>query len=176
MDEVYVLNPVHVAAFLNPDLVPECRFNHEHVDEVFVDNDKLHPWTQAWEATELPKIAPELMFRATIAYLMKWLMKWGEFKVNPLTLATISTFDQWRLRKEHDKLRKEFPECASKHPPMCKKACQEEMIAMLDKVKKEGKHINNAFFDYAFTMDDMKKQAWERFPSARTIQRPRQNG
>ena len=50
------------------------------------------------------------------------------------------------------------------------------MIAMLDKVEKEGKYINNAFFDYAFTMEDMKKQAWERFPSARTIQRPRQNG
>ena len=49
------------------------------------------------------------------------------------------------------------------------------MIAMLDKVDKEGKHINNAFFDCAFTMEDMKKQAWERFPSARTIQRRSKN-
>ena len=91
------------------------------------------------------------------------------------TTTTTKICNQWRLRKEHDKLRKEFPECNSKHPPMCKKAHKEEMVAMLDRVDKEGKHINNPFFDCAFTMDAIEEQAWERYPSARSIQRRRKN-
>ena len=71
LDEACMLNPVCLGAFMNPDLNPESHFNREHMDEAFVGNDKLHPWAQAWEVTELPKIAPELMFRTTIVDLMK---------------------------------------------------------------------------------------------------------
>ena len=100
-------------------------------------------------------------------------MDWGHVKVNPLNLGTISACDQWRLRDEHDKLREQFPECKSLHPPLCKKACKKEMITMLEKVEKDNKHAQNPFFDLGFSMDEMEEQAWERYPSARAMQRRR---
>ena len=44
---------------------------------------------------------------------------------------------------------------------------------MLELVKKKDKHAPNPFFDYGFTMEDMEEQAWEHYPSARSIQRRR---
>ena len=42
---------------------------------------------------------------------------------------------------------------------------------MLEMVEKEDKHAPNPFFDLGFSMEEMEEQAWERYPSARSIQR-----
>ena len=42
---------------------------------------------------------------------------------------------------------------------------------MLDKIEKENVYAQNPFFHLGFSMDEMEEQAWDRYPSARTIQR-----
>ena len=59
------------------------------------------------------------------------------------------------------------------YPPLDKRAYRKEMLETLAKVKEEGVYTRNPFFDLHLTMDEMEKEAWERYPKTNIIQRKR---